>query len=55
MFSPLFKEKEFIFLCLAPECHMDLSGLWKILLNVLDQQWEFIQREEAKKFQENIP
>lgn len=28
---------------------MDLSGLWKILLNVLDQQWEFIQREEAKK------
>lgn len=34
---------------------MGLSGLWKILLNVLDQQWEFIQREKAKTFQENIP
>lgn len=30
---------------------MDLSGLWKSLSNVLDQQWERIQ---SKKCQENI-
>lgn len=55
MFSPLFKEKKWFFFVQHQNAQMDLSGVWKILLNVLDQQWEFIQREEAKKFQENIP
>lgn len=28
---------------------MGLSGLWKTLLNVLDQQWELIQGKKKKK------